>query len=332
MTTPGDASAASEGLGEAEATAAFANLLAQEGDSEGDETQGEEESSARAASDDEEVEAFSEDDEEQSDEGDEPDEDEEQPEVFTVKVDGKELQVPLPELLKGYSREQDYSRKTMALGEERKALETEKAAVSEARANYVAVLDIWAKQVEQAETAETPEELEALRRSDPGEYAARIAERQQRKEHRDNIIAERARVLKQEQEEQVVASRARLAEEGKKLFEAIPSWADPEKGEARAKADKKVMAEYAGRVGLTPDEINGIADHRYMVILRDAAAYRALQSKKPEVRRQVEAVKTARPGNTSTRPNKVTEVERAKTRLKATGSDQDAQAAFMKIL
>jgi hypothetical protein len=66
--------------------------------------------------------------EEQSEEEEEPEE-EEQPQVYTVKVDGKEIEVTLDELQKGYSRTQDYTRKTQQIAETRKQVEAEAAAI-----------------------------------------------------------------------------------------------------------------------------------------------------------------------------------------------------------
>jgi hypothetical protein len=48
---------------------------------------------------------------------DEDTEEQEQPQVFSVKVDGKEVEVTLDELQKGYSRTQDYTRKTQQIAE-----------------------------------------------------------------------------------------------------------------------------------------------------------------------------------------------------------------------
>lgn len=45
-----------------------------------------------------------------------------QEELYTVKVQGQEMQVPLNELLNGYMRNADYTRKSQALAEERRAL------------------------------------------------------------------------------------------------------------------------------------------------------------------------------------------------------------------
>src|SRR6056297_3425891 len=50
---------------------------------------------------------------------------EEAGQTYTVRVDGEEVEVSLDELLSGYSRTQDYTRKTMALADQRKSLESE---------------------------------------------------------------------------------------------------------------------------------------------------------------------------------------------------------------
>jgi hypothetical protein len=51
----------------------------------------------------------------------------EQPQFYTVKVDGVEQEVTLEELQRGYSRQQDYTRKTQELSQERKTLEQQQA-------------------------------------------------------------------------------------------------------------------------------------------------------------------------------------------------------------
>jgi hypothetical protein len=72
------------------------------------------------------------DDEDDSDEDSEEDSQKEQPktepkdEKFKVKVDGEELEVSLDELLAGYQRQSDYTRKTQALAKEREQLNSVK--------------------------------------------------------------------------------------------------------------------------------------------------------------------------------------------------------------
>ncbi len=49
-----------------------------------------------------------------------------QPQTFTVKVDGQEVEVTQEELINGYSRQQDYTRKTQELAHQRKPLSSSK--------------------------------------------------------------------------------------------------------------------------------------------------------------------------------------------------------------
>ena len=51
------------------------------------------------------------------------DEEIEQPQMFTVNVNGIEQQVTQEELINGYSRQQDYTRKTQELSQQRKTVE-----------------------------------------------------------------------------------------------------------------------------------------------------------------------------------------------------------------
>lgn len=65
---------------------------------------------------------FSDSDEESEEEQPEPEEEDTNP-TYTVKVDGKEVEVTQDELLRGYMRQADYTRKTQQIAEERKRLE-----------------------------------------------------------------------------------------------------------------------------------------------------------------------------------------------------------------
>ena len=49
-----------------------------------------------------------------------------QAETFNIKVNGQEVPVTLDELKAGYSRQSDYTQKTMQIAEERKALEADR--------------------------------------------------------------------------------------------------------------------------------------------------------------------------------------------------------------
>ena len=110
-------------------------LAADEGENEQQETEGV----------DEVLEAEASESDAESDEQTEGDEEaEEAPQLgqtFRVKVDGEEVEVPLDELLKGYSRTADYTRKTQAIAEARKQAEAEAAMAREERQRYAQTLE-----------------------------------------------------------------------------------------------------------------------------------------------------------------------------------------------
>ena len=56
-----------------------------------------------------------------------------EPETFTVRVNGEEMPVTRDELLRGYSRTQDYKQKTARLAEERRSVESERQALAAQR-------------------------------------------------------------------------------------------------------------------------------------------------------------------------------------------------------
>ena len=68
----------------------------------------------------------------QDDEGEEYEEEVQETPKYRVKAGDEELEVDLDELVKGYSRTADYTRKTQALAEQRKAIEAEAQKVQEA--------------------------------------------------------------------------------------------------------------------------------------------------------------------------------------------------------
>ena len=64
----------------------------------------------------------------------------EQPLTFTVKVDGQDIEVTQEELINGYSRQQDYTRKTQELSQQRKNIEQQQAELAQRDAIYSQLL------------------------------------------------------------------------------------------------------------------------------------------------------------------------------------------------
>jgi hypothetical protein len=318
-TDTGDAQAT--GLTEYQAVGAFEAMLArEEGDS--DEAEGAEaEQEPAEAEEAEEPEGEPEEDEPSDDETD----DEPAP-LYTVKVNGEELQVPLDELVKGYSREADYSRNKNALAEAQKAIEAEKAALNPERELYRTLLPQLKAQLEADPYATI--DLEHLRVNDPAEYAAVKADQATRKEQLAAVEAEQQRLTRAQQEEQANAFKAHLQQEQQRLVAAVPEWKDPEK----AKAGFAEITAAAKARGFTDQDLANISDHRLYLLLRDAAAGQRLNASKPKAQAKVSAVKTARPGAGTQQPTKVSDYNRLRAKLRETGSEKVAAQLWEKFL
>lgn len=285
-------------------------------DSETDETQ--EAPEASEVPDDAEQ---SDDAEDLSDDQEEAEDPEEQPELYTVKVAGEEVQVTLDEALKGYSREQDYTRKTQALAEQSKA---EQAAIAAARNEYLGKLQTVEKIIE----ASQPRVDQSLRHSNPAEWSAQMLQHQQWAEQRRAVAAETDRLNAERSREEARERETLAARETEALLSALPDWKDP----AIAKAESAALREYGQSVGYTEAELDDVLDHRAVRVLRDAMAYRDLKAKSGQVRSAVEAKRVAKPGAASAPPSKTQELQRAKTRLRQSGSVDDAEAAILRML
>jgi hypothetical protein len=317
----------------ADAASALDQMMApQEGQSqEVDETQlTEDEESEVAAPIDEELdtqddESSDETKEEQLEGSDETEEDE-QPQVFTVKVDGKEIEVSLDELQQGYSRTQDYTRKTQQIAETRKAVEAEAAAIRAEREQYAQLLGALQQQLESA--GEQPIDWDRLYAEDPIEWVRQRELARDKQEKQAAIQSEQQRLSQLTQKQREEEFKATLAKESDALIQAIPEWKDPNK----AKAEKALLIEFGQKVGYSEDELKNVFDHRAVLTLRKAALYDQMMSKrkdiKPVVNNGPRPVKPSAAGRVSS----TTEGTRAKQRLAKTGRVDDAAKAIELLL
>lgn len=253
---------------------------------------------------------------------DETDGEAETPQTFKVKVAGEEVEVPLDELLKGYSREQDYTRKTQAIAEERKAIQSEKQAAADVRSQYSSRLEAVEQIIQQTE----PRVDQSLRQSNPAEWSAQMLQHKMWAEQRQAVQSERSRLAQEAEQEQARERADMVKQEAERLRDAIPEWADP----AVAKAETEKLREYGLTVGFTEDELDDVIDHRAVRVLRDAMAFRELKAKSQTTRAAVEAAKVTSPGP-KTAPSRATEERSARARLADSGSTvAAAQLILMK--
>lgn len=316
----------------ADAASAISEMLApEEGQAQVEETQpaevSEEDTEAAASEENESgVEDAPEEEsaEEQSEESEESEE-QDQPQTFTVKVDGKEVAVTLEELQKGYSRTQDYTRKTQQIAEVRKQVEQETQAVRAEREQYAQLLGALQAQLQ---SSEPQVDLDRLYHEDPIEWVRQKEVLRERQEKAYAIQAEQQRLSQLSQQEQQRAMEAHLESEKDALLAALPEWRDPKK----AKAEKALVLESAKSVGFSEDDLKSVYDHRLVLLLRKAAMYDQMVSKRQDIKPVVNnGPRTAKPGAAG-RVSTTTETTRAKQRLAKTGRVDDAASAIELLL
>lgn len=267
---------------------------------------------------------------EESDEAEDDNSEEatEQPK-YRVKAAGEEREVTLDELIRGYQLEADYTRKTQSLAEERKAVEAERAKIQEAaqaRDLYAQRLQIIENMLSQQQPQENLEELKEI---DPIGYAVKVAEQQQREKQLAAIQSERARIAQQQDAERTELISRHVAAEAAKLQQAIPDFADKEKGESI----RKDIRNFAKSIGWSDEELASVYDSRAVLTLYKAMQYDRLVSNKPEVTKKVaQAPKMLKAGASQQRSPDQEQVKKQKQQLKRSGRVADAASVFERFL
>jgi len=265
------------------------------------------------------------DDDEDGEEETEVEEVEEQP-VYRVTVDGSEIEVTQDELINGYSRQQDYTRKTQELANQRKTIEEQSKELSQRDALYKQLLPKMEAEL-QASMVDEPD-WKTLVDEDPVAYVREQQIWNEKKEKLEATKAERQRLEKEAYEEQQKQLVQFVQEGQKKLLEIVPEWKNAEV----AQKEKLAIRDYGINVlGYAPQEMDAIYDYRALLGLRNAW----LNSKTVEATKkkptQKAPARVARPG-TTTRKKTVAPVKRAKQVLAKTGKVQDAAKVFEQFL
>jgi len=300
----------SESLNVNQAASAFEGLM---GDSdEAEQGQSEEQT--------EELQASDEGEQEYSEESEEI----EQPKPrYKVKAAGEEVEVELDELIKGYQQGTDYTKKSQALAEQRKAIEAERNHLEyvkqerQAYAQKLQALDSFLTQQNKGV------DLDVLKETDPIGYAVAVAEQNQREKQLAVVRQEQQRIAQQQQAEQQASLQNHLRQESEKLVSLIPELATPQ-----GDAVRKQIRDYAKSVGWTDQELSSVYDSRAVVSLYKAMKYEQLQKSKPEVTKKLQAAPKMMRSGTSVPPTKSSQDKQVMQRLRETGKVTDAAKAF----
>ena len=271
--------------------------------------------------------------EEEEEEESEEDESEEEPDVYAVKVDGEELEVSLDELVKGYSRQSDYTRKTQELAGQRdeiaKLKEKWTSEISQAQADRQQYIDALGQFVQNSmgglEKFQNVD-WENLREVDPIAFVTKKEELREAQDHVRQAQEQQNQANQKQQEEVEKMRQIAVQEEHSKLIKVVPDWNDPEK---RNKLASEISS-YAVGQGFTKEELQQLIDHRSLIVLMKAQKYDALQKSDVKAKKIKNKPKVVRSGKGS---NKKADNSRSKriasmNRLKETGKAEDAASLF----
>ena len=220
--------------------------------------------------------------------------------LYTVKVDGKEVEVNLEEALKGYQRQEAFTKRSMELAEQRKAFAAEAAETKQLRDAYAQQLELLQTQLQQTNLNEEPD-WAALKNegysTDDIFFAKTEWDKQQKQIQQ--VAAERQRIAQQQAQEQEQNLKQHLQNQRVEMLERIPEWRNDETREF----ERKEVIKYAQkRVGFSEEEISSASDARAIELLYKAWKWDNLMEKKPTTKKRTrQAPKMAKAGQPATK-------------------------------
>lgn len=212
--------------------------------------------------------------------------------VLKTKVDGVDGTVTFKDSQRSYQVQSNLDKKGMEANqrlEQLKAQANEQAQVAQAKLQQLEDLSRIAIEELQAEASAV--DWNELRANNPGEFAAKQAELQQRQQR----IVSRIQAIQQERANIQQTQQAQYIEKAEAaLVAAFPEWTDVEVG-------RKEMAEiraYGVKLGFPEQQMATLSQAPAFLAIKKAMLYDALQQSKPEITKLVKkAPKVSKPGN-----------------------------------
>ena len=253
----------------------------------------------------------------------------ETPSTYTIKVDGKDVEVTLDELQAGYSRQADYTRKSQVLAEQRKKADEELAATQQERQRYLSQLEQFTAQADSKLDELKSVDWTKLKEEDPTEYMLKRDQYRELQENKRTVQEEQQNLLYKQQQEQQVKWNEELARQQEIMAQRLPEWNDPTKG-AKLKQDIK---SFAVKTGFSEQEVDSLIDARSVDVLHKAMLYDNLLTAKISNKKAKVVPKVTKPGSPSTKGEISSDkVKAQRARLKKTGRVKDATSVIESLM
>tara|TARA_R110002020_G_scaffold7935_6_gene32596 strand:+ start:4464 stop:5474 length:1011 start_codon:yes stop_codon:yes gene_type:complete len=254
--------------------------------------------------------------------------------IYTVKVDGEEMNVSLNELQQGYQRGATFTQRQQALAEERQKLEADRQQLpqqqnhlQQTQQEYQNVLSQLYQQMEAAHKA--PDiDMAKLEQENPVQWMKlkilerdRVAEMQSIQQEQQRMQAMMHEAQQQKQAEQLSRERAIV-------LEKIPEWKDT----TVQNEEQRKLFEYGKTLEFTDTELGGLYDHRSLIVLRKAMLYDELTGGK-KMKQAKSKIGTVKGGNKELASRSLSRQQKAaRNKLRQTGKVQDAAALMGQLL
>lgn len=242
-------------------------------------------------------------------------ESEDEPDVITegmIEVDGEKLSVE--EIKLGYMRQADYTKKTQAVAEQRKAAEEQTQSYESTLSALLTAAGADLSRFDNVNWEQAAVE-------NPDQYKQAKAMYEQTRQTYDFIKSQADEHTQRSQEQQQAAMKERAKESLTVLKSTIPNWSN----DVYYK-----IGEYAQKsLGVTQEEFNGITDHRSIT-----AMYKAMQfdQAKTETKKKVKSSPKKTLSGKKADPSDIGKQEKyrkSRERLKQSGSMEDAVQALL---
>jgi hypothetical protein len=268
---------------------------------------------------DEEVEVEMEDDNEADDEADQ-----EAPVLYTVKVDGKEEQVTLEDLQRGYSGQKYVQQGMQEVAEKRKQTEE---VYSHLLAERQQLVEMY-QQMQQGQFLTQPSPpSEELLSNDPIGYIEEKARYDKAMDQYNQQQQRMGQVMQESEQARERAVQAYLQQEMSNLVQIIPEFGDAQKA---SKLKGKLVEGGQNYYGYSQEEIGSIMDSRAIRVLNDAVKYREIMAGKSKAEAKAKGAKPViKPGAKKAQNPSRKAMERQRAKFKQSGSIEDALALIV---
>ena len=251
------------------------------------------------------------------------------PSTYTIKVDGKDVEVTLDELQAGYSRQAYYTRKSQVLAEQRKKADEELAATQQERQHYLSQLEQFNTQADAKIKEFSSTDWTKLKEEDPTEY---MLKRDQYRELQDNkrmVEEEQKNLQLKSQQEHEAKWQEELGRQQEIMAQRLPEWVDPDKGPKL----KQNIKSFAVKKGFTEQEVNSLIDARSVDVLHKAMLYENLLAAKISNKKTKVVPKVQKPGSPPTKGEISSDKLKAqRARLKRSGHVNDASKLIESLM